>query len=245
MRYAVVADIHGNLEALQAVLDDVLRAGGCDGVLCLGDVVGYGPDPHECVNLLRKENHFCVAGNHDHAAIGLLGQEEFNPDAAVASRWTEEHLTAEDVDFLRVLPVIRVIDRFTLVHGSPREPVWEYITNTDAASGSLSFFKTPHCLVGHTHVPTVFRCEVGRPRCIAGRLGEGERLNLSGGRMIMNPGGVGQPRDGDPRAAYALLDLEEQSIRGHRVVYDVARTQEKMLRAGLPESLARRLSFGT
>lgn len=245
MRYAIVSDIHGNFEAFQAVLGHAARNGGFGNIICLGDVVGYGPDPHECVQLLRKHEHLCVAGNHDLAAVGLVDTSAFNPLAASAVQWTSERLDHGDISYLRGLPLTAVVDGFTLAHGSPREPIWEYITSPWAASQNLKHFETPYCLVGHTHVPVIFRFKGAEESdCVAEPFPGDGLLALATERMIINPGGVGQPRDGDPRAAYAVLDIDAKTLRQFRVEYDIALTQEKMLRAGLAAPLIRRLSFG-
>jgi len=163
VRYAIIADIHANLAAFTAVLDDIARQGGVEEVWCLGDVVGYGPDPHQCIELLRHYDHVCVAGNHDWAAIGKLSLSEFNPDAAAASRWTAQQLSPEDVAYLESLPLVIEKDDFTLVHGSPREPIWEYLLSISAARQNFTYFQSQFCLVGHSHVPLVFRY-TGDPR---------------------------------------------------------------------------------
>ncbi len=244
MRYAVVADIHGNIEAFQAVIAHAHQNGGFDAILCLGDVVGYGPNPHQCLELLRAHIHVCVPGNHDLAAAGSIDTSGFNPQAAAATEWTSRQLTDDDRTYLMDLPELQALADITLVHGSPRSPPWEYITSSREASENLSFFETSYCLVGHTHVPLVYRCRLGEEDCVAEELLPGIELHLSEDRMIINPGGVGQPRDGIPAAAYALLNTDGHWLRSFRVEYPIARTQEKMLQAGLPSSLIRRLSYG-
>jgi len=240
MRYAIVADVHGNLAAFQAVLKDIEERGGADEVWCLGDIIGYGPDPGECIALLRQLPHLCVAGNHDWAAIGKVDISDFNPDAAQACRWTATQLTPEDVRYLENLPLALRRDDFTIVHGSPRQPIWEYVLSTQSAKANLSYFETRFCLIGHSHVPLVFE-DVGET-CLLGELPA--ELKLGENRLIINPGGVGQPRDGDPRAAYAIYDERDNTIRHYRVPYDIEATQERMARWGLPHFLAMRLSYG-
>ncbi|MEW6034342.1 MAG: metallophosphoesterase family protein [Chloroflexota bacterium] len=245
MRYALLADIHGNLEAFVAVLGDMGAQGGCDEILCLGDVVGYGPDPHECIQLLRQRQHVCVAGNHDWAAIGRIDTGDFNPHAAAAASWTSAHLDPGDAEYLGQLPTRLVRDDLTLVHGSPREPVWEYLFSPSDAAENLDYFDTRLCAVGHTHMPVLFRCPgEGGEYCVAEHLPLGESMSLVGGRLIVNPGGVGQPRDGDPRASYVIFDADAAVIVHRRVEYDIALTQAKMSRAGLPPPLILRLSYG-
>jgi diadenosine tetraphosphatase ApaH/serine/threonine PP2A family protein phosphatase len=243
MRYALIADIHANLTAYTAVLDDIKLKGGVEEIWCLGDVVGYGPDPHQCIELLRQYNHVCVAGNHDWAAIGKLDTSNFNPDAAVACRWTAQQLTPEDVKYLESLPLVIQKGDFTLVHGSPREPIWEYLMSTSGAKENFAYFQSPFCLVGHSHVPLAFRygddgvCSFGSFSPYAG-------LILGRSRLIINPGGVGQPRDGDPRASYAIYDSERKMVRLYRVPYDIDATQVRMVRHNLPMRLVVRLGYG-
>ena len=243
MRYAIISDIHANLAAFTAVLDDIKGRGGVDKVWCLGDIVGYGPDPHECIEALRQIDHICVAGNHDLAAIGKIGTDEFNPDAAASCHWTAKQLTSGDIVYLGKLPMVIEEGDFTLVHGSPRDPVWEYLLITSQAKDNLTLFKTQFCLVGHSHVPLVFRCdETGD---FSGRRFLTDVSFVPGTeRMIINPGGVGQPRDGDPQASYAIYDSQNRVIKLHRVPYDIKATQKRMIERGLPMSLVTRLRYG-
>jgi diadenosine tetraphosphatase ApaH/serine/threonine PP2A family protein phosphatase len=243
MRYAIIADIHANLTAFEAVLDDMERRGGVDELWCLGDIVGYGPDPHECIERLRQYNHVCVAGNHDWAAIGKVSTADFNPDAALACQWTAGQLNKKDVKYLEKLPLAIYKDIFKLVHGSPREPIWEYVISASIARENFNFFRSPYCLVGHSHVPLVFREEDGS--CTSSRLVDNIGLAVGESRLILNPGGVGQPRDGDPRASYAIYDSETRIVKLHRIPYDVAATQDRMMEKGLPVRLAVRLQHGT
>ena len=243
MRYAIIGDIHANLAAFTAVLDNIEHQGGVDRVWCLGDVVGYGPEPHECIELLRPTDHVCVAGNHDLAAIGKIDTAEFNPDAAAACHWTAQQLSSADIDYLSNLPLVIHENDFTLVHGSPREPIWEYLISTGAAKENFAHFELQFCLVGHSHVPLVFRYNETQG-CSASKLLPNIKLALGKDRFIINPGGVGQPRDGDPRASYAIYDSETRQIMLYRVPYDVSSTQDKMVRHGLPLRLVARLSYG-
>lgn len=240
MRYAILADIHGNLAAFQAALDDIEARGGVDEIWCLGDIVGYGPDPSQCIALLRQHTHLSVAGNHDWAAIGKVDVSDFNPDAAQACRWTASQLTPEDVSYLEALPLTVSRGDFTVVHGSPREPIWEYVVSTHGALANLGFFDTRYCLVGHSHVPLVFEYSGGT--CVLSPLPE--ELQLGENRLMLNPGGIGQPRDGDPSASYAVYYEDEMVVRHYRVPYDVEATQEEMVRHGLPDFLVVRLSYG-
>jgi len=243
MRYAIIADIHANLAAFVAVLDDIKQGGGVEEVWCLGDIVGYGPDPHQCIELLRQYNHVCVAGNHDWAATGKIDTAEFNPDAAAACHWTAQRLTPEDVNYLDSLPLAIEKNDFTLVHGSPREPIWEYLLSTSRAKENFAYFQSQFCLVGHSHVPLVFKySETGAYS--ASQLSANVKLMLGKERLIINPGGVGQPRDGDPRASYAIYDSEVRMVRLYRIPYDINATQVRMVKQGLPIRLVTRLSYG-
>ena len=244
MRYAIIADVHSNLTAFQAVLRDMEERGGVEEIWCLGDIVGYGPDPGECIGLLRQYNHICVAGNHDWAAVGKVDISDFNPDAAEACRWTARQLNPDEVAYLEGLPLSLCRDDFTIVHGSPREPIWEYILSTSSARSNFGYFQTRFCLIGHSHVPLVFEYDTESGNCLLHDLDVNSPLRLGENRLIIGPGGVGQPRDGDPRAAYAIYDSEEKAIHHYRVPYDIALTQRRMLELGLPIFLATRLSYG-
>jgi predicted phosphodiesterase len=242
VRIAVVSDIHSNLVAFEAVLGAL---GEPDQLWCLGDIVGYGPRPNECVARLAEAKHLAVAGNHDYAAVGQIGIEDFNMFAALAAQWTMEQLTDATREYLTTLPTVRTTGEFTLVHGSPRGPVWEYLLNAKSASASFDHFVGPFCLVGHTHVPTVFsRAPDGTVE--AHRIVGDAELSLArpGWRFILNPGSVGQPRDDDPRASCLLIDTDQGTASWRRVEYDIAATQEQMRQARLPARLVERLSHG-
>ncbi|MBI4234477.1 MAG: metallophosphoesterase family protein [Chloroflexi bacterium] len=241
-RALILGDIHSNLEAFQAVLQDARGHGGFDEVWCLGDTVGYGPDPGPCIELLQALPHHTVAGNHDLAAIGAADLQWFNPHAAAAVRWTAGQLSPGHRSFLAGLPQRLERGPFTLVHGSPRDPIYEYVVSPEVAGACFGLFTTPYCLVGHSHLP--FLClEAGHGAQFLG-FPEGQGVRLPEARLIINPGGVGQPRDGDPRASYVLFESAPGDIFHFRVPYDVAATQAKMRRHGLPEHLAARLSQG-
>jgi diadenosine tetraphosphatase ApaH/serine/threonine PP2A family protein phosphatase len=242
MRCVILADIHSNLEAFKAVLQDAQRRGGAEEIWSLGDVVGYGPNPHECIDLLRQHRHLCVAGNHDWAAIGNIDTSDFNPEAAAACQWTAQRLTAEDVEYLRNLPLTLKRDDFTLVHGSPREPIWEYLLNAESARVSFDYFETRFCLIGHSHSPLLFEMKDGdcRLRPLPSQL----LLEENQKRLIINCGSVGQPRDGDPRASYAVLDTVQKELLHFRVTYDIEVTQAKMRDSNLPWRLINRLAAG-
>ena len=244
MRALIVSDIHSNLEAFQSVVADAEDRGGFDAIWCVGDIVGYGPDPGACLDLLRSYSHAAIAGNHDLAAIGAIGVETFNPHAAAAARWTGAQLTDEHRAYLRDLPLTLECEAFTLVHGSPLNPVWEYFLpqtmRPAALLASFQRFPTPYCLVGHSHIPLVCREADLTFRLFP----EGEMLGLTSERLVLNPGSVGQPRDGDPRPSYALYDSATGTVGRFRASYAIEVTQEKMRNAGLPEYLAARLSHG-
>lgn len=245
MRYLLISDIHANLAAFQAVLEDA--EGLYDKVWCLGDMVGYGPDPNECVELLLTLDHLCIAGNHDWAVLGKLDIEDFNPDARFASLWTREQLTDKVRKYLDNLPIALVEEEvYTLVHGSPRHPIWEYILYPAVAQPNFKQFNTPYCFVGHTHSPVIFT-EAEDPRDMCGAVVpefNNSPLQLDERRVIINPGSVGQPRDGDARAAYALVDTQANTFEHRRIPYPVSVTQEKMKEYDFPPRLWKRLAFG-
>jgi predicted phosphodiesterase len=242
MRIAVVSDVHSNLVALEAVLTDL---GSVDAIWHLGDMVGYGPEPQAVVDRLREAGAVGVRGNHDDAAGGADSIEFFNPDGRAAMEWTRARIDEPTRLYLAGLPERRVPtgSDFTLAHGSPSDPIWEYLTSPAAAERNLSAFETRYCLVGHTHMPLVFRESRGRVTALVPD--PGRRQDLDRRRLILNPGSVGQPRNGDPRSSYLSIDTDAGHATWHRVEYDVAATQAEMLTAGLPPRLARRLSFGS
>ncbi|MGD0861368.1 MAG: metallophosphoesterase family protein [Candidatus Limnocylindrales bacterium] len=240
MRIAVISDVHSNLRALEAVLASI---GSVDAIWQLGDVVGYGPDPDAVVARLSEAGAIGVRGNHDAAALGDLAVEDFNVDARLALEWTRARISDETRRYLAALPEVLVpagLD-FTLVHGSPRDPIWEYLVYTQEAAENLAAFETPYCLIGHSHVPMVLCQGRHMERLLKGPC---SRHELDGRRAFLNPGSVGQPRDGDPAASYMVLDTAAGHARWERVSYDIDGTQKAMLDAGLPPRLARRLSFG-
>jgi diadenosine tetraphosphatase ApaH/serine/threonine PP2A family protein phosphatase len=239
VRVAVLSDIHGNLAALEAVLA-ALRP--YDTIWQLGDIVGYGPQPDEVVDLLRAEGAGGVCGNHDQAALGRIETSWFNADARRAVEWTAERIEPRTREWLATLPDRAVEGEFTLAHGSPRDPVWEYVYTAPVARASLAATATTHALVGHTHVPLVFREDDGRVEALSPS--DGSQLALDGRRAIINPGSVGQPRDGDPRACGMLLDTETQTLEWRRVEYAFETTQQRMRELGLPARLVERLSHG-
>lgn len=243
MRYLVLSDVHANLAALEAVL---AAAADVDAVWCLGDTVGYGPEPNECADRVRGLPGLrCVAGNHDWGALGKLDLSDFNREARLAAEWTGEQLSTDNRAWLEGLPERTEVEGFTLAHGSPRHPIWEYVFNAAVATDNMALFRTLTCLVGHTHVPAIFTEPGPRPRFAeAVEVSPGQPFPFRTARSIINPGGVGQPRDGDPRASYLLLDLDAGMVVFHRVEYDVEETQRRMQAVGLPARLALRLSHG-
>jgi len=241
-RILVFSDIHANYTALETVLAD---AGKVDETWCLGDMVGYGPDPNLCIEHLRElPNLTCLLGNHDVAVVGQMPFETFNGDARRALIWHERVLTADNMDYLRSLPqTMQVRGQVSLVHGSPRDPVWEYILNTLAARLNFDAFGTNWCFVGHTHIQGSFQLNRERNRVEMDIHRAGTVVSLKP-RVILNPGSVGQPRDHDPRAAYAIFDPEAQTWEPRRVEYDIPAVQERIREAGLPEKHAIRLEEG-
>jgi predicted phosphodiesterase len=243
MRYAILADIHANLAAFEAVLGDIERRGDADEFWSLGDVVGYGPDPQACLDRLLKLSYVGVAGNHDLAATGQISTADFNPAAAFAAQWTKGQLKPEGTSYLESQPLVIESGDFTLVHGSPREPVREYLTQTSLARANFACFKTRYCLIGHSHLPLVFETDDDGDVRLSEFPTDG-RLKLTEKRLMINPGSVGQPRDGDPRASYAIYDEESKTLTLHRVPYDIGLTQSRMMAHKLPERLITRLSYG-
>jgi len=242
MRYAIIGDIHSNLIAFEAVLQDLEKRGGFNKIWCLGDVVGYGPDPHACIELLKHFDHVCIAGNHDLAAVGLIDILDFNEDAARANLWTADQLTENDKEYLKSLAYKYIEGDFSLFHGSPREPVWEYLLSTSLAKANFKHFDTSFCLVGHSHVPLVFA--QSNSNIVSRKLEDNTTTELGEHRLIINPGSVGQPRNLDPRASYALYDNDVRIIHHYLVEYNIEATQQKMREANLPEFLIERLSQG-
>lgn len=241
MKVLVISDIHANLTALEAVLAD---SGSFDAVWCLGDLVGYGPDPNECVELIRSlPNLVCILGNHDAAALGELELEAFNYDAQLSTVWTQQTLTETNRRFLLKLPETQALEQVTLAHGSPRNPVWEYVLDTYTARANFQFFSTPFCFVGHSHLPLAFYQKDDQPEVMMQIIHEDQTITLKP-RAIINPGSVGQPRDHDPRSSYAIYDTAAQRWEFRRASYAVSAVQERIRRAGLPDRHALRLSYG-
>jgi diadenosine tetraphosphatase ApaH/serine/threonine PP2A family protein phosphatase len=241
-RVALISDVHGNLPAFQAVLADIEREG-VDARWCLGDLVGYGAQPDECVALARESCDVCLIGNHDLVVIDKIEITEFSHNAAVAAIWTREHIAQESVDYLNGLASSGQGGELGLYHASPRDPVWEYVLSAPQAGACMDAMEPRVSAVGHSHVALWFSRTDG-----GGVSGDqargGTELDLSEGDWIVNPGGVGQPRDGDPRAAWLLLDLATWTASWRRVEYEIDAAARAIEQAGLPDVLSKRLYLG-
>ncbi|GAB4397488.1 MAG: metallophosphoesterase family protein [Anaerolineales bacterium] len=242
MKILVISDIHANLTALKAVLND---AGDFDATWCLGDVVGYGPDPEECVHRIRSlPNLTCLMGNHDAATLDLIDLDSFNHEARLAVLWTRKQVSNHSLNFLRAQPeATRLNDSVTLAHGSPRAPLWEYILERISAQINFDYFDTPFCFVGHTHQPIIYQQDTPGIRPRAFEMQANSTIALKP-RAIINPGSVGQPRDRDPRAAYGILDDQTFEWNFRRVAYDVETVQDRMRALNLPEKHIQRIASG-
>ena len=241
MKIAVISDIHANIEALDAVLADA-EAQGCGEIWCLGDIVGYGADPNGVVERISQKADATVAGNHDWAAVGKMTLAYFNSHAAAAAEWTAEALTPECRDWLAALPLERVERDMRLVHASPSDPAaWHYVLSVAEAEGEMTTYDESICLIGHSHYPGNFEQTDGDLH-----YNREDNITLqSDKRYLINVGSVGQPRDGDPRASYMVLDPDSKEIWHRRVEYDIEAAHQKILEAGLPSFLADRLLTGT
>jgi len=241
MRYGLISDIHGNLEALEAVLSEIdkLRV---DQILCLGDVIGYGPNPTECVKIVRERTAVCLVGNHDEASLGRVDLEFFNYMAKEAIEWTTSRLASEAIEFLRTRPYTHEFEDYVIVHATPEDPRrWNYILSLDDAGQSFEAFDQQVCFIGHSHTPWVIDLDPDDHM----RLRHDYPIKLQEQhRYLINVGSVGQPRDRNPAAAFAILDSHKREYNLFRVPYNVVKTQMKIRAAGLPEFLADRLSVG-
>lgn len=239
MRVAILSDIHANGPALEAALDAV---GDHDQLWITGDIVGYGPHPDEVVERLRAAGARAVQGNHDAAVLGRIPTGTFNDLARAAVEWTAATMATHNLAWLASLPETRTEGDFTLAHGSPRDPLWEYLFSIPAARLSLAAFETPYCVVGHTHHQLTFRDDDGQVEALLA--GDGDTLALDERRCILNAGSVGQPRDGDPRACAMTLDTDRSEVRWLRTTYDISATQADIRALPLPDRLADRLALG-
>jgi predicted phosphodiesterase len=239
MKYAIIADIHGNLDAFQVVLEDI-RAQKANQIVCLGDVVGYNAQPKECLKIVREMNIPCVKGNHDEYCSSNDHLEGFNPHAAEAVHWTRNQLDDDDKKWLRDLKYSRMTANFTMVHATLDAPErWQYVFDKLAAAASFPYQQTQMCFFGHTHVPVAFM----RDTVVRG--GTYSKFKVDPAKKyFINVGAVGQPRDNNPKAAYVIYDMDAQTIELRRLDYDIAAAQKKIRDAGLPERLAERLAFG-
>lgn len=239
MKFAIIADIHGNLEALEAVLEDI-KIQKCTHFACLGDIVGYNANPRECLEIIRKMGIPCVKGNHDEYCSTDGPLTDFNPYAGQAVNWTRRQLTEDEKKWLRELKYVRMVKNFTIVHATLDEPDrWGYVFDRLAAAANFPYQNTSVCFFGHTHVPLAF------VRDTVVRGGTYSKFKVEPGKKyFVNVGAVGQPRDNNPKAAYVIYDTVESTIELRRVDYDIAKAQRKVIEAGLPERLAERLAFG-
>jgi predicted phosphodiesterase len=239
MKFAIIADIHSNLEAFQVVLEDIKQQK-CTHYACLGDIVGYNANPKECLQLVRSLNIPCVKGNHDEYCSSDDALEGFNPAAAEAVNWTRKQLSAEDKLWLQELKYTRMVTNFTLVHATLDGPQrWGYVFDKLAAAASFTYQNTAVCFFGQTHVPVAFV----RDSVVRG--GTYSKFKTEPGKKyFVNVGAIGQPRDNNPKAAYVAYDVDEGTIELRRLEYDIAAAQKKILDAGLPPRLAERLAFG-
>jgi diadenosine tetraphosphatase ApaH/serine/threonine PP2A family protein phosphatase len=241
MRVLVISDIHANLTALEAVLAD---AGQVDATWCLGDLVGYGPDPNQCVERVRGlPSLVCMLGNHDAALLEQIDVDTFNIEARQSLLWMKTIMTTDNLDYMQRLPEMTEVSVATLVHGSPRNPIWEYVLDPRTARRNMDHFYTSFCFIGHTHLPMIyqFNSDLTVVTVIASEVGDARKLAP---RAICNPGSVGQPRDRDPRASFAIFDTESFVWEPRRVAYDIDSVQKRIRQAGLPSKHALRLAEG-
>lgn len=243
MRFAFISDIHANLEALEAVLNDI-KGQNVDEVICLGDIVGYGANPNECIELVKSHCPETLLGNHDAAAVELLSTQHFNIHAKIAIEWTEQNLKKENRNYLSALPLKTTKDSMTLVHATPYEPnMWYYITSLEEAAFNFQFFDTQICLVGHTHIPIIIILDNDKELYVH----QDSHVNmgkLEGARFLINVGSVGQPRDRNPKSCYGILDTAEKEFYYRRISYNIDKAQSKMKKIKMPDFLITRLEEG-
>jgi len=243
MRTAIISDIHANLEALSAVLFDI-ESLNIDEIICLGDVIGYGPNPNECISLIHKKCPIVLMGNHDAAALDTQSTQNFNINAKIAIEWTEKQLTAENKNILENLPMSKIDDNKTYVHSTPYEPeMWYYISSVEEAAFNFQFFDTTFCFVGHTHLPIIISIDESKTISVS----QEETLDFGkdeNSRYLINVGSVGQPRDRNPKSSYGIMDTDASLLTIRRIDYDIKKCQEKMRKHKLPEFLISRLAEG-
>ena len=242
MRAAIISDVHSNLAALETVLS-IIEAEQVDELWCLGDLVGYGADPERCVEILMERCDVTLAGNHDLVVAGSIDMSVFTHDAGTAARWTAKVLSETAMEQLKSLVPFGERNEVELYHASIRDPIWEYVVDPGTAAACLALQTHDLALIGHSHVPLVYATAQGE-MVLAGYAEEGTLEMVEGTRYLINPGSVGQPRDGDPRAAYLVLDFDRRTATWRRIGYDIAAAQQAIVDAGLPRSLATRLSDG-
>ena len=242
MRIAIVSDIHGNRQAFEAVLEAIAGSGASE-LWCLGDLVGYGADPDACVDLAREHASVCLAGNHDLGVRGTIPLEQFSRGAALAATWTRETIRADTLEYLQTLEPQNLDQAVALYHASPRDPVWEYVLSPLQAELCMDVAAQRTSLIGHSHVALYF-CRLAGGTATGETRGDREALDVGDGEWLINPGSVGQPRDGDPRAAWLELDLDSEAVIYHRTDYDIAGAAAAIRAARLPDSLAERLQYG-
>jgi diadenosine tetraphosphatase ApaH/serine/threonine PP2A family protein phosphatase len=244
MRVAVITDVHANLPALEAVLKAIDGAG-IEQIWCLGDILGYGVEPNACADLVSERCDVCLVGNHDLAVLGELDISSFSEAAAAAVEWTRDQVTARTLDFLQTLEPHGERAGIGLFHASPRDPIWEYVLSSDQAEAGFDANPRRIALIGHSHVALFFTRPDGDAAATRGaQASDGALLDLGRGSWLVNPGSVGQPRDGDPRAAWLELDIEGKTACFHRVPYEIERASAAIAAAGLPSRLADRLHVG-
>jgi predicted phosphodiesterase len=243
MKIALISDIHANVEALEAVLADI-EMQKVNEILCLGDIVGYGANPNECIDLVRKTCSLVLLGNHDAAAVGMLSTQHFNIHAKIAIEWTSDNLKKSGHDYLLTLPLKENRFSHTFVHATPYEPnMWYYITSLEEAAFNFQFFETSFCFVGHTHIPIIIVLEQEKEVYVH----PGESLEygpLANVRFLLNVGSVGQPRDRNSKSCYGIIDTESKTFAYRRIAYDVQKAQAKMRKIRMPEFLISRLEEG-
>lgn len=235
---AILSDIHSNLAALQAVLDDLPEV---EAIWSLGDLVGYGPCPNEALDLIKDKLALSIAGNHDLGSIGQMDLNAFTADAGEACRFTNNTILLDNRHYLESLPMVEADKNSTLAHGSPKEPLWQYILSPETAAENFELFDTPLCFIGHTHLPVIYK--KNKDKTITPR--EGQIIELDpNDKALINPGSVGQPRDGNPKSSYLLWDQNNRTLTFKRVAYDIKATQLTMEQANLPQALIDRLNYG-